>query len=93
MASSAAQKIVPELASPIEEGTNDNDHETPKESTSEPRRSSRTRAAPEMYGNPVMNFMVDEIDDPTTYEEAMMSPDSNKWLEAMKSEMEPLYEN
>ena len=37
--------------------------------------------------------MVDEIDDPATYEEAMMSPDSNKWLEAMKSEMESMYEN
>ena len=40
-----------------------------------------------------MNFMIDKIDDPTTYEEAMMSPDSNKWLEAMKSEMESMYEN
>ena len=37
--------------------------------------------------------MIDEIDDPATYEEAMMSPDSNKWLEAMKSEMESMYEN
>ena len=49
--------------------------------------------APELYGNPVMNLMVDENDDPATYEEAMMSPDSNKWLEAMKSEMESMYEN
>src|SRR4051794_39152787 len=47
----------------------------------------------QLYGNPVMNFMVDEIDDLATYEEAMMSPDSNKWLEAMKSEMESMYEN
>ena len=93
MASSAAPEVVPELASPVEEGTNDNDHETPKKSTTEPRMSSRTRAAPELYGNPVMNFMVDENDDPAMYEEAMMSPDSNKWLEAMKSEMESMYEN
>src|SRR5664279_33004 len=28
-----------------------------------------------------------------TYDEAMMSPDSNRWLEAMKSEMESMYEN
>ena len=27
------------------------------------------------------------------YEEAMMSPDSAKWLEAMKSEMGSMYEN
>src|SRR3954462_13011077 len=40
-----------------------------------------------------MNFMVDENDDPAMYEEAMMSPDSNKWLEAMKSEMESMYES
>src|SRR3954467_10565572 len=93
MASRAAPEVVPELASPVEEGTNDNDHETPKENTTEPRRSSRTRAAPELYGNPDMNSMVDENDDPTTYEEAMMIPDSNKWLEAMKSEMESMYEN
>src|SRR4051812_784540 len=93
MASSTASKVVPELTSPNEEGTNDNDHEAPKENTTKPRRSSRTRATPELYGSPVMNFMVDEIDDPATYEEAMMSPDSNKWLEAMKSEMESMYEN
>ena len=93
MASSAAPEVVSELTSPNEERANDIDHETPKEDTTEPRRSSRTRAAPELYGNPVMNFMIDEIDDPATYEEAMMSPDSNKWLEAMKSEMESMYEN
>ena len=32
-------------------------------------------------------------DEPTNYEEAMMSPDSNKWLEAMKSEIGSMYEN
>ena len=30
---------------------------------------------------------------PTNYEGAMMSPDSEKWLEAMKSEMGSMYEN
>src|SRR3954465_5290299 len=93
MASSTAPEVVPELAPPVEEGTNDNDHETPKENTTEPHRSSRTRVAPELYGNPVMNCMVYENDDPTTYEEAVMRPDSNKWLEAMKSEMESMFEN
>ena len=29
----------------------------------------------------------------TNYEEAMMSPDSAKWLEAMKSEIGSMYEN
>ncbi|KAK1699369.1 hypothetical protein QYE76_016066 [Lolium multiflorum] len=32
-------------------------------------------------------------EDPATYEEAMMSPDSNKWQEAMKSEMGSMYDN
>src|SRR4051812_34991074 len=41
-----------------------------------------------------MNVMVvDNTDDPETYEEAMMSPDSNKWQEAMKSEIGSMYEN
>ena len=31
--------------------------------------------------------------EPTNYEEAMGSPDSAKWLEAMKSEMGSMYEN
>ncbi|KAK1665754.1 hypothetical protein QYE76_053913 [Lolium multiflorum] len=32
-------------------------------------------------------------EDPATYEETMMSPDSNKWQEAMKSEMGSMYDN
>ena len=31
--------------------------------------------------------------EPTNYEEAMRSPDSDKWLEAMKSEIGSMYEN
>ena len=31
--------------------------------------------------------------EPTNYEEAMMIPDSDKWLEAMKSEIGSMYEN
>ena len=37
--------------------------------------------------------MLLDNDEPTSYEEAMMSPDSTKWLEAMKSEMGSMYEN
>ena len=37
--------------------------------------------------------MLLDHDEPTNYEEAMMSPDSSKWLEAMKSEMRSMYEN
>ena len=37
--------------------------------------------------------MLLDHDEPTNYEEAMMSPDSAKWLEAMKSEIESMYES
>ena len=37
--------------------------------------------------------MLLDHDEPTNYEEAMMIPDSAKWLEAMKSEMVSMYEN
>ncbi len=33
--------------------------------------------------------MLLDHDEPTNYEEAMVSPDSAKWLEAMKSEVSP----
>ena len=37
--------------------------------------------------------MLLDHDEPTNYEEAMMSPDSVKWLDAIKSEMGSMYEN
>ena len=37
--------------------------------------------------------MLLDHDEPTNYEEAMMSPDSAKWLEAMKSKLESMYVN
>ena len=51
------------------------------------------RSAPEWNGNPVLEVMLLDHDEPTNYEEAMMSPDSAKWLDAMKSEMGSMYEN
>ena len=51
------------------------------------------RSAPEWYGNTVLEVMLLDHDEPTNYEEAMMSPDSAKCLEAMKSEMGSMYEN
>ena len=46
--------------------------------TTEPHRSTRVRSAPEWYGNPVLEVMLLDHDEPTNYEEAMMSPDSMK---------------
>ena len=83
--SSSSQKPVPVTPTPISEEANDVDHETSDQVTTEPRRSSRVRSAPEWYGNPILEVMLLDHGEPTNYEEAMMSPDSAKWLEAMKS--------
>ena len=71
----------------VEEKANDDDHEASDRVTIEPRRSTRVRSTPEWYGNAILEVMLLDHDEPTNYEEAMMSPVSTKWLEAMKSEM------
>ena len=91
--SSSSQKSVPVTNTPISEEANDIDHKTSDQVTTEPRRSSRVRSAPEWCSNHVLEVMLLDHDEPTNYEEAMMSPDSAKWLEAMKSEMGSMYEN
>jgi len=85
--SSAAQKVVSVQPTLVEQEVNDEDHEASDQVTIEPRRSTRTRTAPEWYGNPVLEVMLLDNDEPTSYGEAMVGPDSEKWLEAMKSEM------
>ena len=90
---STSQKTVSATPIPISEEANDDDHETSGQDTTEPCRSTRVRSAPEWYGNPVLEVMLLDHDEPTNYEEAMVSPDSAKWLEAMKSEMGSMYEN
>ena len=85
--SSSSQKSIPVTTTPISEEVNDDDHETLDQVTIETRRSSRVWSAPEWYGNPVLKVMLLDHDKPTNYEEAMMSPDSAKWLKAMKSEI------
>ena len=72
---------------PISEEANDDDHVTSDQVTTKPRRSTRVRSAPEWYGNPVLEVMLLEHDELANYEEAMMSPDSAKWSEAIKSEI------
>ena len=78
---------------PISEEVNDDDHGTSDQFTTEPHRSTRTRIAPEWYSNPVLEVMLLDNVESTNYEEAMKSPDSDKWLEAMKSEIGSMYEN
>ncbi|KAK8708347.1 hypothetical protein V6N13_059389 [Hibiscus sabdariffa] len=58
--------------------------------------STRERHEPERYGFLVTThgdvILVDQ-DEPKTYQEAVLSPDSEKWLEAMRSEMDSMSNN
>ncbi|KAK1680127.1 hypothetical protein QYE76_040975 [Lolium multiflorum] len=58
------------------------------------KKKDRQGTTPDWY-DPCLNVMIvdDNDEDPATYEEAMMIPDSNKWQEAMKSEMGSMYDN
>ncbi|KAK8600391.1 hypothetical protein V6N12_050245 [Hibiscus sabdariffa] len=60
------------------------------------RRSTREHHEPERYGFLVTShgdvILVDQ-DEPKTYQEAVSSPDSKKWLEAMRSEMDSMSSN
>ena len=91
--SSSSQKSVPVTITPISEEATDDDHVTSDQVTTEPRRYTRIRSALEWYGNPILEVMLVDHGEPMNYEEAMMSPDSAKLLEAMKSEMGSMYEN
>ena len=46
-----------------------------------------------MVRNPVLEVMLLENNEPTSYGEAMAGPYSNKWLEAIKSEIGSMYHN
>ena len=75
---SSSQKSVHVTPTPISEEANDDDHVTSDQVTTEPRRSTRVRSAPDWYGNPVLEVMLLDHDESTNYEEVMMSPDSAK---------------
>ena len=78
--SSTVQKDVSIEPASVEEEVNDDDHEASDQVTIEPRRSTRMRTTSEWYDNPVLEIMLLDNDEPTDYEEAMMGPDSKKWL-------------
>jgi len=62
----------------------------------EVRRSERSRHEPDRFGDWVTDdhaLFIIESDEPTSYEEALIGPDSDKWLEAAKSEMESMSQN
>ncbi|KAK8600537.1 hypothetical protein V6N12_050390 [Hibiscus sabdariffa] len=86
------QVIKPEV-----EGISQAVEENPTDLETQPlRRSTRERHEPERYGFLVTShvdvILVDQ-DEPKTYQEAVASPDFEKWLEAMRSEMDSVSEN
>ena len=78
--SSSSLKSILVIPTPVSEEANGDDHETSDQVTTKPRRSTRVKSAPKWYGNPVLEVMFADHDEPTNYEEVMMSPDSAKWL-------------
>ena len=90
---SREREVVPVAPTPIEVEADDSDHDASDQVTTEPRRSTRTRTTSEWYGNPVLEVMLLDNNEPTSYGEAMVGPDSDKWLEAIKSERGSMYEN
>ena len=65
--SSSSQKSVLVIPTPISEEANDDDHETSDQVTTEPRRLTRVRSAPEWYGNPILEVMLLDHDEPMNY--------------------------
>ena len=83
---SRAPEVVPVAPTPIEVEAYDSDHEVSDQVTTVPRRVTRMRTTSEWYGDPVLKVMLLDNNEPTSYGEAMVGPDSDKWLEAIKSE-------
>ena len=88
-----ALEVVLVVPTPIEVEAYDSDHETSDQGTTVPRRVTRMRTASEWYSNPVLKVMLLDNNEPTSYGEAMVGPNSNKWLEARKSEIGSMYQN
>ena len=63
--SSSSQESVPVTNTPISEEANDIDHEISGQVTTEPRRSTIVRSAPEWYDNPILEVMLLDHDEPT----------------------------
>ncbi|KAI5410333.1 hypothetical protein KIW84_055723 [Lathyrus oleraceus] len=70
--------------------------EQPAQVEQDQRRSSRICHLPERYGHLITgqgDVLLMDQDEPVTYKEAITSPQTEKWLEAMKSEMDSMHTN
>ncbi|KAJ9546873.1 hypothetical protein OSB04_019416 [Centaurea solstitialis] len=88
--SSQQQVVEPIVVEPQQRVTEESDIQPPPL-----RRSDRVRHAPERY-----NLLISDgddtqvdLDEPTSYQEAMAGPEAAKWKEAMESEMQSMYDN
>ena len=90
---SRAHEVVLVAPTPIEVDAYDSDHEASDQVTTVPRRVRRMRSTSEWYCNLVLKVMLLDNNEPTSYEEAMVGPNSDKWLEAIKSERGSMCEN
>ena len=68
---------------PIEVEAYDSDHETSNQVTTVPRRVTRMLTTSEWYSSPILKVMLLDNNESTSYGEAMVGPNSDKWLEAM----------
>ena len=62
----------------------------------QPRRSTRVSRPPVRYGYDQDSYLVEALtseEDPVTYAEAMLDIDSQKWVEAMRAEMDSMETN
>jgi hypothetical protein len=84
------------VSAPIEPQLGMQDVAEPVIETPAPRRSERFSRAPERFmflTTGQRDILLLDNDEPKTYSEAMVGPDSEKWLGAMRSELESMREN
>ncbi|KAJ9538361.1 hypothetical protein OSB04_031094 [Centaurea solstitialis] len=93
------QEVEEDVTLPIVEPVTQQEHvETQPETieevqTQDLRRSTRVRQEPDRY----LGFLVSQdggdLNEPTSYEEAVSGSESEQWQEAMKAEMQSMYDN
>ncbi|GKB03406.1 hypothetical protein Tco_0831495, partial [Tanacetum coccineum] len=59
------------------------------------RRSARIPQAPNRYGYyvDVEEYELEDLNEPPNYKAALADPESDKWLEAMNTEMQSIKDN
>ena len=88
---------VPETVSaPTEPSRDEQEVAEPVVEEPAPRRSVRARRRPEKFTlltTEQRDVLLLDNDEPKTYTEAIMGPESEKWFGAMKSEIESMHNN